>query len=80
VLAPLLIGVALAIALAIHQWKFRPDGVFDRHIFSKSRNPAIALVAVAIEGAGKPLFILRSPTAFPDWTLLALYSFLRKFR
>ncbi|KAJ9094988.1 hypothetical protein QFC21_005781 [Naganishia friedmannii] len=51
VLAPLLIGVALAIALAIHQWKFRPDGVFDRHIFSKSRNPAIALVAVAIEGA-----------------------------
>ncbi|KAJ9115420.1 hypothetical protein QFC22_005177 [Naganishia vaughanmartiniae] len=51
VLAPLLIGVALALALAVHQWKFRRDGVFDRHIFSKSRNPAIALVAIAIEGA-----------------------------
>lgn len=52
VLAPLLIGVGLAILLAIHQWKFRTDGLFARHIFSKSRNPAIVLVAVAIEGAG----------------------------
>ncbi|KAJ9091904.1 hypothetical protein QFC20_007513 [Naganishia adeliensis] len=51
VLAPLLIGVGLAILLAIHQWKFRRDGLFDRHIFSKSRNPGIVLVAVAIEGA-----------------------------
>lgn len=52
VLAPLLIGVGLAILLAVHQWKIRKDGLFSRHIFSKSRNPAIVLVAVAIEGAG----------------------------
>ncbi|KAI5450883.1 hypothetical protein NCC49_002624 [Naganishia albida] len=51
VLAPLLIGVGLAILLAVHQWKVRTDGLFARHIFSKSRNPAIVLVAVAIEGA-----------------------------
>lgn len=51
-LAPLLIGVGLAVLLAIHQWKIRRDGLFDRHIFSKSRNPGIVFVAVAIEGAG----------------------------
>jgi hypothetical protein len=52
VLAPLLIGIGLFIVLGIHQWKVRRDGLFDRHIFSKSRNPGIVFVAVAIEGAG----------------------------
>ncbi|GHJ83664.1 hypothetical protein NliqN6_0066 [Naganishia liquefaciens] len=51
VLAPLLLGVGLIIVLAVHQWKFRKDGLFSRHMFSNSRNPAIALITVAIEGA-----------------------------
>ncbi|KAJ9118374.1 hypothetical protein QFC24_006203 [Naganishia onofrii] len=41
VLAPLLVGLGLAVILIIHQWKVRRDGLFDRHIFSKSRNPGI---------------------------------------
>lgn len=51
-LASLLIGVGLFIVLGFHQWKIRRDGLFVRHIFSKSRNPGIVFVAVAIEGAG----------------------------
>jgi hypothetical protein len=73
VLAPLLIGVGLAILLAIHQWKFRTDGLFARHIFSKSRNPAIVLVAVAIEGAGMLFW-----PADDMSTNLCFCSFLRK--
>ncbi|KAJ9102975.1 hypothetical protein QFC19_004532 [Naganishia cerealis] len=65
VLAPLLIGVGLVVVLIIHQWKFRPDGLFDRHIFSKSRNPAIAFIAVAIEGAGTAIYSTRLSHELP---------------
>jgi len=49
VLAPLVIGGALLIGLAVYSWKFKKDGLFHHALF-QDRNYIISLLALFIEG------------------------------
>ncbi|KAK5406884.1 hypothetical protein LTR06_008379 [Exophiala xenobiotica] len=50
VLAPLLTGLVILLALVIYAWKYKPDGLFNHALFKK-RNFPISVLALAIEGA-----------------------------
>lgn len=50
VLAPFFIGIVVIIALAIHQTKFKKDGLFHHDLFKHDRNFALAFVIILIDG------------------------------
>ena len=51
VLAPLLIGAVIGIALIIHQVKFQKQGLFHHDLFRGDRNFALVLFIIFIDGA-----------------------------
>lgn len=50
VLATFLIGLALSAGLIIYESKFKKDGMFHHELFSHSRNFALSLGCIAVEG------------------------------
>ena len=52
IIAPFVVGIIFLAALAIHQTKFKRDGLFHHDLFKKDRNLAISLGCIMAEGAG----------------------------
>lgn len=52
VCAPFAIGLALAIALCVYEYKFKTDGMFHHELFKRNRNFAISLLCIFCEGIG----------------------------
>lgn len=50
--APFAIGLALAIALCVYEYKFKTDGMFHHGLFKRNRNFAISLLCIFCEGIG----------------------------
>lgn len=50
VAAPFAIGLALAIALCLYEYKFKTDGMFHHGLFEKDRNFAMVLICIFCEG------------------------------
>ncbi|KAI3391206.1 hypothetical protein diail_7756 [Diaporthe ilicicola] len=50
--APFAIGLALAIALCVYEYKFKTDGMFHHGLFKRDRNFAISLLCIFCEGLG----------------------------
>lgn len=48
--APFAIGLSLAIALCLYEYKFKTDGMFHHGLFQKDRNFAIALICLFCDG------------------------------
>lgn len=48
--APFAIGLALAISLAIYEYKFKTDGMFHHGLFQSNRNFAVSLFCIFAEG------------------------------
>ena len=51
IIAPFVIGIIFLAALAIHQTKFKRDGLFHHDLFKKDRNFALSLCCITVEGA-----------------------------
>lgn len=50
--APFAIGLALAIALCVYEYRFKTDGMFHHGLFKRNRNFAISLLCIFCEGIG----------------------------
>ena len=48
--APFAVGIALGLGFVFYEARIRPDGMFHRGLFSRSRNFALALFAIFFEG------------------------------
>ncbi|MCJ1472599.1 hypothetical protein MMC13_001248 [Lambiella insularis] len=69
VLAPLIVGVTIMIALGVYEWKFKVDGMFHHGLFSRDRNFGIALGCVFFEG-----FVFIAANLFYPYQVAVLYE------
>lgn len=65
--APFAIGLVLAIALGIYEYRFKKDGMFHHGLFKGDRNFAISLICIFSEGIG--FFAANQYFAFEVWFL-----------
>ncbi|KAF5257234.1 hypothetical protein FOXYS1_12253 [Fusarium oxysporum] len=51
ILGPFIVGSLVLMFVIYYEWKIKTDGLFHRQLFKKSRNFALALFAISVEGA-----------------------------